>query len=220
TTGNIWLADGSGIVLSSPSFEVMVALRSGSFLPYIGMPSPVDAAVFATTSPVDSSGPSVFDANGGVLVATTASARSFIPPWGLTGSEIRFIVPHGGHGGFGFVRSLVPPRIDQRPFPVPVSLTLASSAVGMDLLGAPPDGPVVGTLATDTVTVLATQRLRVESNSPGYATYCDLLIALGPGFESGCSGFPLWGQWAQVIPEGAEMGQQGWLLIAVHPEGN
>lgn len=212
TTGNIWLADGSGIVFSDPSYELMVALRNGTFVPYIGMPSPVDAAVFAATSPVESPGPTIFDSEGNVLAVTTASARSFIPPWSLTGSEIRFIVPHGGHGGIGFARSLVKPRVDRPPYLSPGSLTLASSAVGMELLDSPAGGSVVGTLGTDAVTVLATQRIRLESNSPGYERYCDLLNALGSGFESGCSGFPLWGQWAQV-------GQQGWLLIMVHPEG-
>ncbi|MBE0608666.1 MAG: hypothetical protein IH609_04755 [Dehalococcoidia bacterium] len=225
TTGNIWLADGSGVVLSDPSFEMMVALQNGAFLPYVGMPSPVDASVFASTSPVEGGqspilGPTVFDSDGNVLAQTTASARSFIPPWGLTGSEIRFIVPHGGHGGIGFARSLVEPRVDQPPYQNALSLSLASSAVGMALLDSPPNGSAVGTLGTDVVTVLQTQRVRLESSSPGYERYCNLLIELGPGFERGCSGFPLWGQWAQVIPAGGEIGEQGWLLIAVNPEGN
>ena len=225
TTGNIWLADGAGIVLTDPSFDMMVALQNGSFRPYVGMPSPTDSSQFAATSPVELGplgpirGPTVFDAEGNVIAATTASAQSFRPPWGLIGSEIRFLVPHGGHGGIGFALSLVTARVDQPPYLGPINLSLSTEAVGSELLAEPGDGGVFGMLSTPIVTVLETRSIRLESNAPGYQRHCDLMIALAPGGAQGCNNLALWGQWALVTEQGNLAGQPAWLLIAVRADG-
>lgn len=222
TTGNIWLANGNGFVIGDAQLEMQLALRNGDFEPYLGMPSPEDADVFATSS-VDSSisgqtmAPRVVDEDGNVLAEANATARSFYPPWGLNGSEIRFVTPHLGHGGLGFTRSLVEPRIEQAPYPSgPIALTLSESAIGMDLLDAPVTGSSVGTLAGPAVVVTEIDRLRLEPGQDGYDLHCDLLNSLTDSGE--CNG-PLWGQWAYVVPPLDQPASPGWMLIAVNPEG-
>jgi hypothetical protein len=216
TTGNRWLADGSGIVVSDPSLNLVLAMRGGSIRTYVGMPSPDSPDVFAVGSPVEG-GPSVRDATGTVIaaMAPAGGSRSFTAPWGDIGSEMRFITPHGGHGGLGYTRSLVLPHVEHAPYGGPPALQLSPAAGGARLLNQPAGPLTVGTLAGSRIAVRETRALRLEPSQPGYAEHCALLLRLTGQPPGECRG-ALWGTWALTTGAGL---REGWLLVEVGPEG-
>jgi hypothetical protein len=182
------------------------------------MPSPDSPGLFAVGSPVDG-GPSVRDGSGNVLVGISPAgrSRSFVPPWGDIGTEIRFITPHGGHGGLGNARSLVQPYVEQAPYGGPPALQLSAAAAGAAFFNAPGGSQVVGRLpASSRITVQQAEALRLEPGQAGYEEHCQLLLRL-TGQQAGieCRG-ALWGTWARTTLAG---GQEGWMLVQVSPEG-
>jgi hypothetical protein len=217
TTGNRWLADGSGLIVTDPSFRLWLAMRDGRFLPYTGMPSPESAGVFAVGSPVDG-GPAVIDSSGNVLARISPPERSasFVPPWGEIGTEIRFITPHGGHGGIGFGVSLVQPYVETAPYSIgPPALQLKPEAVGARFRDAAGGGQVIGSLSdTARLTVHETSVLRLEPGQPGYSEQCDLMQLLTEQPPGQCFG-ALFGIWARATA--GEL--TGWVLVEVRPEG-
>jgi hypothetical protein len=185
---------------------------------YVGMPSPVSTSLFASGSPVDG-GPAVRNASGSVLAvaAPPGRARSFVPPWGLVDDEMRFITPHGGHGGLGYRLSLLQPYVEQPPYNGPALLQLKREAWGAELLLTPATGPVVGTVeASRRFAAQDVRSLRLEPGLPGYERHCALLNLLSQAPSgSECRG-ALWGIWVQVQTPGSP---DGWLLLHVNPEG-
>jgi hypothetical protein len=222
TTGNPWLADGSGIVVSTPAFKLCVAMTDGSFREYSGMPSPTSPELFARGSPVDiepampgpespmpSGGPSVYDASGPSItsVSPPGRSRSFVPPWGESSDEIRFLSPHGGHGGIGYALTLVEPYVEQAPYAGPPLLQLSESASMLSAFDEP-GGAVTGRLPSLRVEVLETRALRLEPSQPGYEAHCGLWRQLTLTDE--CHGV-IWGTWARIA--------EGWIIVEVHPDG-
>ena len=131
---NRWLADGSGIMVSSPEFVFAMAMSDGNFLPFVGLPSPASTSLFAISSSVEG-GPAVVDAAGTVIAAAPAwaKARFFVSPWGTTGSEIRFIMTIGGGHGPGINLSLIRPYIELEPYSGPPVLRLRDAGLGAQL---------------------------------------------------------------------------------------
>jgi hypothetical protein len=192
-------------------------MRDGSFHPYVGVPSPDSPSVFAVGTV--EGGPAVVDSAGDVIVRAMPPGRtaSFVPPWGVTGSEMRFITPHGGHGGIGYRRSLVQPRVEQPPYDESPALQLREEATGAELLDQPGTGNVVGNLSGPRVVAQEVAEVRLEPSNEAHGRHCDLLnllTAQAPGTD--CRGV-LWGVWARVI---TDAGQDAWLLLEVSPEGH
>jgi hypothetical protein len=151
--------------------------------------------------------------------APPARSASFVPPWGASGSgaEIRFITPHGGHGGIGYALSLVQPYVQQAPYGGPPALQLRAEAAGADLFDVPGGARAVGRLSAPLrLLIQETEALRMEPSHPSYGEHCDLLNLLSgqpPGSQ--CRGV-LWGIWAKTT---IANGLTGWVLVQVGPEG-
>jgi hypothetical protein len=122
---------------------------------------------------------------------------------------MRFIVPHGGHGGIGFALTLVEPYVESPPYTDPPPLLLKADAIGAPIFDAP-GGQQVGELESQQLVVEEASRLRQGAGEPAYELYCGLWAQLSgdTGFE--CS-FALVGMWARIA--------DGWVLVQVSPEG-
>jgi DNA-binding CsgD family transcriptional regulator len=206
-SGNRWLSDDSGVVVSGISTGTSIAMRDRTFRPYLGVPSPASTALFAL-------GAEVVDGTGRTLAKSVPpdGTHALVSPWGATDAEIRFFTPHlGSDGGGAGGQELVETYVERPPYQEPPRLQLNDAAAGAELRDAAAGGSVVANLAAPLrVVVHEAQDLVTGPGAPGYALHCDFLSRTISAQEP-CAA-PLIGLWVRVT---AESGASGWLLLSV-----
>lgn len=220
--GNRWLADGSGLVVQRPARMLTLAMRDGDFREFVGMPSPDSLLVFGIYG-------GAVDMAGELLVTASFAdrVRDYMDPWGASGDEVRILVPRGGHGGPGFVASIVEPYVEEAPFVGEPELQLSDAGVAKGLvnLSAEPGGAVVGQvgppyrLRVKEVTRRCSGDFEiyddVEDCPPLDSTANEDFVASITG-EAVTEGRLLAGTWARVT---TAAGREGWMLLEVHAIG-
>jgi hypothetical protein len=215
---NRWLADNSGFVISDSRLQMSLALRDGTFRPYVGLPAPDSANRFGQ-------GGSIRDRDGNVIAFASfpVHAADFVPPFGESSDEIRYRVPHGGHDCCQGIFSLIEPYIEMPPYVEPLRLKLSQDAVGEQILNSALTGQPVGTIRSSgfvtvhETTLVCTDLAPTPSSgctSDNYSLQLDFLIRHQGGSPDATIG--LSGYWARVTTED---GVQGWLLLSVRPRG-
>jgi hypothetical protein len=216
TTGeNRWLADNSGVAVGArASGFPMFAMRDGTFRPYIGVPSPTSTAVF-------SYGGVPVDANQQPIVESIlpASTRSFVPPWGDTGEEIRFLTPHLGHGGPQAEFTIVRPYVDTSPQGGPPEVQLEDRSSLMELRDAPAGELVAMLWGPQSVMVHETRAIcsarEDDLSYPGctpevYDIQVAFITRQSLTGEEFVPWAPVLGTWARVTTGD---GLSGWILV-------
>jgi len=216
---NRWLSDNSGFVMSNSALQMAIAMRDGTFRPYIGLPAPDSPNRFT-------SGGGLRDSNGNVLASSPfpiGGAADFVPPFGESSKEIRYRTPHGGHDCCQGAFSLIEPYIETPPYTPGLRLQLSQQAAGEQLLDQALTGQPVGIISgAQRVTVHETVILCTDASSnpiPNcppkyYEVHLDFAmrhLGVAAGALIGLSG-----HWARVTTED---GQEGWLLVSVRPLG-
>jgi hypothetical protein len=213
---NWWLADNSGILVSSSGDDRFFMMRDGSTRPAFGVPSPTSQAKFATMfAVVDGQGNQVSRAR--LSLPTTA----FIPPWGESGDEMRFQTPAFGYDS-GPTGSLVHPYLEEPPYAVVPLLRIKGEAIGLELWDAPAGTQVVGRLTSTAIASIheargvcsnPTSKQDPQCVSTGYEYYRRVARVVLPDLPLGPD-TKLGGTWARVTTAD---GQEGWLLWSVSP---
>lgn len=179
-TGQHWLSDSSGVVLQAvvgnePGVRGMaIATLDGRFEP---LPIPPgeggvwfdSARMGALPSPSDISLFSVgrfklLNRKTGELFkqAIGEDGPTHVLPWGRDSSEMRFALPHGGHGGGG-ASLMLKPRIERWPFPVARQVRVSGAGDCLNLRVSPDtDAEVRGCYADGTVFEIAAQASGAE----------------------------------------------------------
>jgi hypothetical protein len=146
-------------------------------------------------------------------------AADFVPPFGESSEEIRYLVPHGGHDCCQGAFSLVESYVEYPPYPSELSFSLSPAASGEQLLDEPLTGRPVGSITgASKVTVLEMRTLCTDpAVMPGsnclrthYEVHHSFLMR-HQGSSSGAT-IGLAGFWARVKTAD---GQEGWLLLSV-----
>jgi hypothetical protein len=211
---NRWLADNSGFVVSNSALQMSFAMRDGSFRSYVGVPALDSPNRFGQ-------GGSIRDRDGKVIAsaALPVPAADFVPPFGESSEEIRYLVPHGGHDCCQGAFSLVESYVEYPPYPSELSFSLSPAASGEQLLDEPLTGRPVGSITgASKVTVLEMRTLCTDpAVMPGsnclrthYEVHHSFLMR-HQGSSSGAT-IGLAGFWARVKTAD---GQEGWLLLSV-----
>ncbi len=218
-----WLADSSGILVATksgfrivevvePALRLAPLANANQFLPFFE-PSPDDPDLFAVGSnefvPEGEGGGLLgdlilVDAHGNslreVVLAPTAGGLGHLPPWGSSGSEVRFNIPHPDHHGAGDcgVGVTPPPKIEFPPFDDDIHLMVAADGDCLNLRDLPVTAATVITCLPDDTSVTVTEVSLTEV--PGYFSSLEPFV-ISVSYSDG-------DEWAHVR---TDTGQEGWV---------
>ncbi len=210
--GKNWLADSSGLVVSTRAGYRILTLdgeltpaptfrgSAGEPMPFSDepLPAPDRSGLFAIgrRAVVDAASHTV--AVAALDMGAELSQPADLDPWGLGSSELRFALPHLGHGGkCGEVEYVVPTEVQWAPFSAPVLAVALPMGECADLRAQPgAGGQVLACLAGGARLSLApTAEL---APLEGTLSYLTASVAWGDGL------------WLRVR---APDGQEGWLDV-------
>jgi hypothetical protein len=212
--GSRFLADGSGLILMTAESELVRVMYDGRVLPFLGMPSPVNADLFADYG-------SIRDKDGAIVAQAFEPERAALSPiWSRDGREVRFITSgrccHGPPWGI----DMRVPSIQFPPYADPPVTQLDARLSGADLLDAPGNGNVVGRL--NNLVVAAHESLSLsdfDDHPVGSERHCQFfetferdIPCVGTTEEAAEHQIPLSGTWLRITTAD---GIEGWLLVRV-----
>ena len=168
-----WLADSSGIPVAvrpraprSPEVSSWIYRAFSLLLPNEGRLQPLDLKENDLLGPIASPDRPGLFAVGHTSVIEPATGRRLsanslepwfdhVPPWGATSTELRFALPHGGHGG-GSRNTFLPPRIEYPPFDDQFVFHVAGTGSCLNLRSQPSrSASIAGCLADGSVVALS-----------------------------------------------------------------